>query len=68
MALETRPIPVLKGKMAEEFFKRAAECKVSKSREEIREITRKVRQSLERARIREEREREERERKEQEND
>jgi hypothetical protein len=26
MALETRPIPVLKGKIAEEFFQRAAEC------------------------------------------
>jgi hypothetical protein len=61
MALETRPLPVLKGKMAEEFFKRAAECKPSKSKEELREITRQVRKSLEEAREREERERKERE-------
>jgi hypothetical protein len=65
MALETRPLPVLKGKMAEEFFKRAAECKPSKSREEFEEITRQVQRMLEEERIEEE---EERKREEQEND
>jgi hypothetical protein len=47
MALETRPLPVLKGKIAEEFFKRAAECKVSKTKEEIQELIRWVRRTVE---------------------
>jgi hypothetical protein len=59
MALETRPLPVLKGKMAEEFFQRAAECKPSKSKEEIEEILRWARRAGEEAREREAREREE---------
>jgi hypothetical protein len=38
MALETRPLPVLKGKVAKEFFERLKTCKISKTREEIEEI------------------------------
>jgi hypothetical protein len=72
MALETRPLPVLKGKMAEEFFKRAAECKVSETREEIQALLRWAKESGEEAREREEREereaREAREREEAKND
>jgi hypothetical protein len=50
MALETRPIPVLKGKAARDFFKTLANCKVSESREEVQEINRQMRKMLERSR------------------
>jgi hypothetical protein len=53
MALETRPVPVLKGKAARDFFKALKKCKVSQSREEVREINRWVRETLEEARERE---------------
>jgi hypothetical protein len=49
MALETRPFPVLKGKVAKEFFERAKNFKLSKSKEEVQEINRKVRESIERS-------------------
>lgn len=56
MALETRPIPVLKGKAAKDFFKTLEKCTVSESRAEVREINRKMQAMIERA---EKREREE---------
>jgi hypothetical protein len=68
MALEIKPLPVLKSKVAKEFFERAAECKEALSREEVQEINRQVRKSLEEAREREARAREAREKKDQEND
>jgi hypothetical protein len=61
MALETRPIPVLKGKVAKEFFERLKTCKVSKTREEIQEINRWGREIIEKARERERKEEQERE-------
>ncbi|MDR0738417.1 MAG: hypothetical protein LBF39_05015 [Prevotellaceae bacterium] len=53
MALETRPVPVLKGKAARDFFETLKKCTVSESREEVQEINRWVRESLEKARKRE---------------
>jgi hypothetical protein len=50
MALETRPIPILKGKAASDFFKTLENCKVSQSKEEVQEINRKVRTMIERSR------------------
>ena len=41
MALEIKSPPVLTGKAAAEFYKRAAAAKEGKSREEVREIVRK---------------------------
>jgi hypothetical protein len=49
MALETRPIPVLKGKAARDFVKALEKCEVSQSREEVREINRKVREMIEKS-------------------
>jgi hypothetical protein len=49
MALETRPLPVLKGKAAKEFFEKVKNFKISETPEEIREINRKVRESIERS-------------------
>ena len=49
MALEIRPVPVLKGKAARDFFKTLEKCTESKSREEVQEINRKVREMLERS-------------------
>jgi regulator of replication initiation timing len=53
MALETRPIPVLKGKVAKEFFERLKTCEVSKTREEVQEINRRVRKSIEESQAKE---------------
>ncbi|MDR3187630.1 MAG: hypothetical protein LBT94_00380 [Prevotellaceae bacterium] len=50
MALETRPIPVLKGKSARDFLKTLKACKVSQSKEEVRELTRKWAPVIEQAR------------------
>jgi hypothetical protein len=50
MALETRPIPVLKGKAAKDFFKTLENCKVSQSKEEVQELTRKWMPVIEQAR------------------
>jgi hypothetical protein len=63
MALETRPIPVLKGKVAKEFFERLKTCKVSETREEIQEINRWVREMVEEEREREREEAKKREQK-----
>ena len=41
MALEIKSPPVLTGKAAREFHKRAAEAKCSKSKEEVQAIHRK---------------------------
>jgi hypothetical protein len=46
MALETRPLPVLKGKVAKEFFERAKNCKISETPEEVREYNRWVQESI----------------------
>jgi len=40
MALEIKSPPVLEGKAAQEFYKRWAESKESKSREEVKQIGR----------------------------
>jgi hypothetical protein len=50
MAYEPRPTPVLKGKAARDFFKTLANCKVSQSREEVQELTRKWMPVIEQAR------------------
>ena len=50
MALETRPIPVLKGKAARDFFETLKKCTVSESREEVQEINRKMQAMLKRSR------------------
>jgi hypothetical protein len=60
MALETRPIPVLKGKVAKEFFERLKTCKISQTREEVQEYTRQVRKSIEESRAKERKEEQER--------
>ena len=41
MALEIKSQPVLRGKAAREFYKRAAAATESKSKEEVQEIVRK---------------------------
>jgi len=41
MALEIKSLPVLEGKVAREFYKRWADAKESKSKEEVQEIIRK---------------------------
>jgi hypothetical protein len=41
MALEIKSPPVLEGKAAREFYKRAAEAKCSKSKEEVQALVRK---------------------------
>jgi hypothetical protein len=61
MALETKPIPVLRGKAARDFWKKVENFKISETREEIREINEWVRKSMEKLREREEMERERRE-------
>ena len=43
MALEIKSPPVLEGKAAREFYKRWAEAKESKSKEEVQESMRKWR-------------------------
>jgi len=40
MAIPIKSLPVLEGKAAQEFYKRAAEAKCSKSAEEVRESMR----------------------------
>jgi hypothetical protein len=47
MALETRPLPVLKGKVAKEFFEKVKNFKISETPEEVREYNRKMREMLE---------------------
>ena len=50
MALETRPVPVLKGKAARDFYKTLEKCTVSESREEVQELTRQWLPVIEQAR------------------
>jgi hypothetical protein len=54
MALETRPIPVLKGKVLKDFLKTLSQCTVSESREEVQEINRWTREMIEESRRKEE--------------
>jgi hypothetical protein len=49
MALETRPIPVLRGKAARDFYKTLETCTVSESREEVQESNRKYKEMVERS-------------------
>jgi hypothetical protein len=53
MALETRLIPVLKGRVAKEFFERLKTCTVSQSREEVRISNRQIREMVVEERSRE---------------
>ena len=46
MALEIKSPPVLRGKAAREFYKRWAESKESKSKEEVQESMRRTRAFL----------------------
>jgi len=46
MALAIKSPPVLTGKAAEEFYKRAAEAKCSASKEEVQESMRKSKKIL----------------------
>ena len=46
MALEIKSAPVLEGKAAQEFYKRWAESKCSKSKEEVQESMRKTKTIL----------------------
>jgi hypothetical protein len=57
MALETRPIPVLTGKVARDFYKTLAKCTVSETREEVQELKRKWFPVIEAAMKREQEER-----------
>jgi hypothetical protein len=57
MALETRPLPVLKGKVAKEFFEKVENFKFSKSREEVLEINRWVMETINEMKEREKQER-----------
>jgi len=43
MAMAIKSSPVLEGQAARDFYKRAAEAKESKSKEEVQEIVRKWR-------------------------
>jgi hypothetical protein len=61
MALETKPIPVLRGKAARDFWKKVENFKTTETREHIREVNRWGRKIMEVLREREERERERRE-------
>jgi hypothetical protein len=46
MALEIKRAPVLRGKAAREFCKKVEQAKESRSREEVQEMNRKVREFL----------------------
>ena len=50
MALETRPFPVLTGKAARDFLKKVENFKTTETPEQIKEINRRVRESLEKSR------------------
>jgi hypothetical protein len=50
MALETRPFPVLTGKAARDFWKKVDNFQITETPEQIKEINRKVRASIERSR------------------
>ena len=56
MALEKRPLPELKGQALEDFYDKLETCKVSQSKEEIREIHRWVLEMIDKHRERERRE------------
>jgi len=43
MALEIKSLPILEGKAAREFYKKVAEAKCSKSKEEVQESMRRSR-------------------------
>ncbi|MDR0688078.1 MAG: hypothetical protein LBF55_05250 [Prevotellaceae bacterium] len=49
MALETKPIPVLRGKAARDFWEKVENFKISETREEIRELNKQVRESIEKS-------------------
>ncbi|MDR3267884.1 MAG: hypothetical protein LBT83_02305 [Tannerella sp.] len=44
MALEIKPAPVLMGKAARDFYKSPEQAKESKTKEEVQEINRKMRE------------------------
>ena len=46
MALEIRTLPVLEGKAAQDFYKKVAEAKESKSKEYVQESMRKTKEFL----------------------
>jgi len=50
MALEIRPFPVLTGKAARDFLKKVENFKTTETPEEIKEVNRRVRESLEKSR------------------
>jgi hypothetical protein len=46
MALETRPLPVLKGKVLKEFLEKVKNFKISETPEEVREANRWVQETI----------------------
>jgi hypothetical protein len=49
MALEIKPVPVLRGKAARDFWKKIENFKTTETREEIQEVNRAVRESIEKS-------------------
>jgi TolA-binding protein len=52
MALETKPVPVSRGKAAREFWERVENFKITETREQIREMNHAVRKMIEEQRLR----------------
>ena len=46
MALEIKPVPVLSGKAAQDFYKSLAHSRERKSAEEVQQITKEVKEYL----------------------
>jgi hypothetical protein len=51
MALETKPIPVLRGKAAKDFWKKVENFTISESKEEVQAINRKWKATIEQSRV-----------------
>jgi hypothetical protein len=49
MALETRPFPDLKGKVAEEFLERVANFTIKETKEEVQESMRRYKEMMARS-------------------
>ncbi|MDR1098731.1 MAG: hypothetical protein LBL57_11430 [Tannerella sp.] len=53
MALEIKPVPVLRGKAARDFWEKVENFKTTETREQIQEVNRWVRKTMEEQRQRE---------------
>ncbi|MDR1022938.1 MAG: hypothetical protein LBL94_06695 [Prevotellaceae bacterium] len=51
MALETKPIPVLRSKAAKDFWEKVENFTISESKEEVQAINRKWKSVIEKSRV-----------------